>query len=393
MTKSAITREQLEEWVAQFDEDGGCDATDRELEALIRQSLAAMDRSESVELPLDYLQGHKDGLEWAAQLAKANHPETGDWLYDDPIELAKAIRKGPDMPPEQPVADSEPVYQVFEPSDGRWVDIDDEEEMIRLRSIGGETRTLYTAPPSTVVDGEPVAWRWRWSDDAEGYWRYTEEQREAHGSVTAQPLYRHAQPAPERDQVRNEHAEWSQATFGNVGPVGPLKHLSKEALEAAAEPDDLSEWADMQFLLWDAQRRAGITDEQITQAMIEKLAVNKQRSWPEPKDGEPRLHVKEQPAPVVPDERAAFNAWNNEDNLPIAGVGAKNAAWLAWQARAKLAGNSPVIPDGYVMVPKEVTLEIGNAINEVGHHCTCGNCSQRLWDLLLAAAPQEVNHG
>ncbi|ECG1907897.1 protein Eaa, partial [Salmonella enterica subsp. enterica] len=41
-----------------------------------------------------------------------------------------------------------------------------------------------------------------------------------------------------------------------------------------------------------------------------------------------------------PDERAAFNAWNNEDNLPIAGVGAKNAAWLAWQARASLCGNS-----------------------------------------------------
>ncbi|MDW7500563.1 DUF551 domain-containing protein [Klebsiella pneumoniae] len=43
MTKSTITREQLEEWVEQFDEDGGCDATDRQLEALIRQSLAAMD--------------------------------------------------------------------------------------------------------------------------------------------------------------------------------------------------------------------------------------------------------------------------------------------------------------------------------------------------------------
>lgn len=50
------------------------------------------------ELPLGYLQGHKDGLEWAAQLAEANHPQTGDWLYDDPTELAKAIRKGPDMP-------------------------------------------------------------------------------------------------------------------------------------------------------------------------------------------------------------------------------------------------------------------------------------------------------
>nr|WP_308298211.1 DUF551 domain-containing protein [Klebsiella pneumoniae] len=75
-------------------------------------ALAATDSSESVELPLDYLQGHKDGLEWAARLAEANHPDTGDWLYDDPIELAKAIRKGPDMPPAQPVADSEPVAVI-----------------------------------------------------------------------------------------------------------------------------------------------------------------------------------------------------------------------------------------------------------------------------------------
>ncbi|HBZ0630891.1 TPA: DUF551 domain-containing protein [Klebsiella pneumoniae] len=78
---------------------------------MARMALAVMD-SESGCLPLDYLQGHKDGLEWAAQLAEANHPETGDWLYDDPIELAKAIRKGPDMPPAQPAADSEPVIVV-----------------------------------------------------------------------------------------------------------------------------------------------------------------------------------------------------------------------------------------------------------------------------------------
>lgn len=95
-----------------------------------------------------------------------------------------------------------------------------------------------------------------------------------------------------RNQVRGEHAEWSHATFGNVGPAGPLKHLSIEALEAAAEPNDHSEWADMQLLMWDAQRRAGITDEQITQAMIDKLAVNKARHWPEPKDGEPRMHLR-----------------------------------------------------------------------------------------------------
>ncbi|EFC8077925.1 DUF550 domain-containing protein [Escherichia coli] len=96
----------------------------------------------------------------------------------------------------------------------------------------------------------------------------------------------------EREQIRHEHAKWSDSTFGCVGPIGPLKHLSKEALEAAAEPDDLSEWADMQFLLWDAQRRAGISDAEITVAMEDKLKINMERQWPEPKDGEPRLHIK-----------------------------------------------------------------------------------------------------
>ncbi|MBS8457893.1 DUF550 domain-containing protein [Escherichia coli] len=99
-----------------------------------------------------------------------------------------------------------------------------------------------------------------------------------------------------------QHAKWSDSTFGCVGPIGPLKHLSKEALEAAAEPDDLSEWADMQFLLWDAQRRAGISDAEITVAMEDKLKINMERQWPEPKDGEPRLHIKEPGnSPVTPD--------------------------------------------------------------------------------------------
>lgn len=111
-------------------------------------ALAAMD-GEPVELPLDYLQGHKDGLEWAAQLAESNHPETGDWLYDDPIELAKAIRKGRDMPPVQPVADS-----------------------------------------------EPVAWTWNYREQ----WHVTNDERRAEfvakdGDVAVLPLYRHAQSA------------------------------------------------------------------------------------------------------------------------------------------------------------------------------------------------------
>ncbi|MDQ1226488.1 ParB-like chromosome segregation protein Spo0J [Pantoea ananatis] len=102
-----------------------------------------------------------------------------------------------------------------------------------------------------------------------------------------------ANPAQLREKLRKEHAAWSEETFGAVGPVGPLKHLSKEALEAAEAVDDLSEWADLQFLLWDAQRRAGITDEELNAAMELKLSVNKARKWPEPKDGEAREHIRE----------------------------------------------------------------------------------------------------
>lgn len=112
LTKEVIQKILNDDWLLMDDCEGLENCT--VIKELARMALAAMDSSESVELPLDYLQGHKDGLEWAAQLAEANHPETGDWLYDDPIELAKAIRKGPDMPPVQPVADSEPAAEITE---------------------------------------------------------------------------------------------------------------------------------------------------------------------------------------------------------------------------------------------------------------------------------------
>ncbi|EAP6830184.1 DUF550 domain-containing protein [Salmonella enterica] len=178
-----------------------------------------------------------------------------------------------------------------------------------------------------------------------------------------------------RNLIRKRHAEWSDSTFGNVGPVGPLKHLSKEALEAAAEPGDLSEWADMQFLLWDAQRRAGISDGEITAAMEEKLKVNMARQWPEPKDGEPRLHIKEQPVPVVPAEMPKGLA-GQIVSLLAHNIGDKLLAQKIWNAcRAAMLQSKyrdlsqPVDPQiseyekimqraGWVMVPVEPTDEM-----------------------------------
>ncbi|EOC5191881.1 hypothetical protein ACI44M_004877 [Klebsiella pneumoniae] len=112
LTKEGIQKILNDDWLLMDDCEGLENCT--VIKELASMALAAMDSSESVEMPLDYLQGHKDGLEWAAQLAEANHPETGDWLYDDPIELAKAIRKGPDMPPSQPALDTKPVAYTDE---------------------------------------------------------------------------------------------------------------------------------------------------------------------------------------------------------------------------------------------------------------------------------------
>lgn len=130
---------------------------------LSRMALAAMD-SESGCLPLDYLQGQKDGLEWAAQLAEANHPETGDWLYDDPIELAKAIRKGPDMPPAQPapveVKGSDELYDVIDGDDNVVLSAVSYNEA-QTESDGYNGEDLYIvrheAQPALVVPDEYVA--------------------------------------------------------------------------------------------------------------------------------------------------------------------------------------------------------------------------------------------
>lgn len=281
MTKSTITREQLLEIIETDHVQCG------EASYLARMALAAMD-SEPVEMPLDYLQGHKDGLEFASQLAEANHPETGDWLYDDPIELAKAIRKGPDMPPSQSALDTEPVAYTDERNLG-YID------------RGRETAYLWGKQNSEASD---VA------------------------------LYRHAQPAP-------------------VVPNGLRLALSNAGI-AAPESDEM----------------LAATCEKHIQALV---------TWV--KDRKPF-----QSAPVVP----SFEEWLSAANRkPLGWVkDAMREAYDACRAAMLQAGNSPVIPEGYVMVPKEPTSEM---VKKMRYHV--GSYDRNIKDgykAMLAAAPQEV---
>ncbi|BBE03178.1 MULTISPECIES: DUF551 domain-containing protein [Klebsiella] len=183
----------------------------------------------------------------------------------------------------------------------------------------------------TEMDSEPVAWDYEWAscitcEGPQDFKRIIEREAPPEWAIEEGqarniiPLYRHAQPAMaiESDPVFTlevSRADYKGQKLGN--------HFGFITLDAAREL----------------------------------------------KEGNYQLYTA-QPAPVVVDERAAFNAWNNEDNLPIAGVGAKNAAWLAWQARAKLAGNSPVIPEGYVMVPVDLLSELRDLAHpEIEKYC------------------------
>lgn len=91
----------------------------------------------------------------------------------------------------------------------------------------------------------------------------------------------------------NAQSEWSRATFGSDkerGPVGPLKHLEKEAREAYAECDPMlrdMEIVDCLFLVCDAARRAGMTPDRLLTLANHKLAINKGRKWSKPTSDEP----------------------------------------------------------------------------------------------------------
>ncbi|MDH8236416.1 hypothetical protein QIH38_11590 [Klebsiella pneumoniae] len=99
--------------------------------------------------------------------------------------------------------------------------------------------------------------------------------------------------------------------------------------------------------------------------------------------------------PVVPDERdKAVDA----DDHPL--LWSFNAGWNACRAAmlqagtligegTKQAGNSPAIPDGYVMVPKEPTKEMINA-RWLYYMGTKNPSSKGTYKAMLAAAPQEV---
>ena len=329
------------------------------------ERLAAMD-SESGCLPLDYLQGHKDGLEWASQLAEANHPDTGDWLYDDPIELAKAIRKGPDMPPAQPVADSEP----------------DRNPVLAYADS-------YRDMAKQGVESVPI---WSVITDIER---------------NIAPLYRHAQPAvdsefipknldkalgvlgmaiPEsREEFNFQTERWIQRLIDRVIRYAdefqeqPASVVPQDVLEA------LQKLARIRLELndFDGDRR-GIADclGDAEEALIE--VVNRRAAMLQA--GTLINEGTKQAWTGIPDIDNAINMLDRIDTLESCDDDRIEAVKTVLRG---LAGNSPVIPEGYMMVPKEPTKEMIDAgwLHFMG---TKNPSSKGTYKAMLAAAPHDT---
>ncbi|EOE4338162.1 hypothetical protein [Klebsiella pneumoniae] len=338
MTKSTITRERLEQLA---DNNTICKVSWDERIELAQIALAAMD-SESGCLPLDYLQWHKDGLEWAAQLAEANHPETGDWLYDDPIELAKAIRKGPDMPPAQPAADS-----------------------------------------------EPVAWTWHYREQ----WHVTNDSRRAEfvakdGDVAVLPLYRHAQSAQISEPVLPLQDKDLQGVIDALEHPAGINAAGKQVVRHALVEIQERRKADSEPV---AEVVSIYGDpEAFGEREIRPLVGIQQMPYGT------KLYRHAQPAPVVSTDLFHTAASAIEDLLTTkdrAGAG----VWFDLPFRLRSAANAqpaPVVPDDLSIF--EAAIEECKKCDSIDEHAWNHGVLAVIAEYescraaMLAAAPQEV---
>lgn len=284
---------------------------------------------------------------------------------------------------------------------------DNSQEMIRLYDDLND----HYAPPVVVrelarialasLEAEPVAYIFK-HPAGELFWSLTDESNKGQNDVM--PVYA-AQPAPERERIRREYAEWS----------------------------------DMQFLLWDAQRRAGNTPVQspidhgyrpececsgckATARICAELNNEEAGIFadgynvgllPCPFCGSPAEHYPDGDMEgyiimcgnkngdcnlqtfgfTTPEE--AEKAWNTRAAIPQTGNFRENpiSSTNNFRKIADTSTNSPVIPDGYALVPVEPTDEmIAAAMNceDVLFNSDESFCVQfgNIYEAMLAAAPQ-----
>lgn len=92
--------------------------------------------------------------------------------------------------------------------------------------------------------------------------------------------------------------------------------------------------------------------------------------------------------PVSNRDELPFDQWLSQQNgkVDVDCSCVTTEAFYHWLRVAYEAGNSPATPDGYVLVPKEITCAMDDAAWEAYHET---RCMSDIWAALLSAAPQQ----
>ena len=84
-----------------------------------------------------------------------------------------------------------------------------------------------------------------------------------------------------------EIVTWQDKTFGEATPQSKLAHLDEELIELkeaieAGSADQYLEFADCFLLLFGAAAKAGMSYDDICEAIDSKMEINKKRKWGKP---------------------------------------------------------------------------------------------------------------
>lgn len=95
-----------------------------------------------------------------------------------------------------------------------------------------------------------------------------------------------------------DYNAWQQETFGpHQNTEGILRHIEKEIVEVRENPESLFEWVDIILLACNGALRNGWSPSQIVAGLVDKMARNKKRAWPDWRTldpDEPIEHVREE---------------------------------------------------------------------------------------------------
>lgn len=271
-----------------------------------------------------------------------------------------------------------------------------------------------------AMDSEPYGYVNQFLYEQNGVSGLSNDHEYYHDSKSHIPLYRHAQSAPVvsadllhtaasaiedllTTKDRTGAGVWFDLPFrlrsvanAQPAPVIPPEMTACQAYDLLIKKGGVMSPVDAAVFAWNACRAAMLAaaqpatvvpDEKPMPNPLSMYAVDAVAAIAEVKGWNACRAAMLQAEPVT----TANKLGNNPAQSPIDHGYRKGCECLGCKTTvricAELAGNSPVIPDGYVMVPKEPTQAMCAAFNDSDY----GRKSLReRYVAMLAAAPQEV---